>query len=70
MIGTDIDVRLVGVAKTYGDSTVLTDVDLEVGHGEFVALLGRSVTGKSTLLNRIGGSDAANQACGPLLGGR
>lgn len=68
MIGTDIDVRLVGVAKTYGDSTVLTDVDLEVGHGEFVALLGRSGTGKSTLLNLIGGLDEPTQGDVHLLG--
>jgi len=61
-------VQLVGVAKTYGDSTVLTDIDLEVAHGEFVALLGRSGTGKSTLLNLIGGLDEPTQGDVHLLG--
>lgn len=68
MTGSNSDVQLVGVAKTYGDSTVLTDVDLEVAHGEFVALLGRSGTGKSTLLNLIGGLDEPTQGDVHLLG--
>jgi ABC-type lipoprotein export system ATPase subunit len=36
---------------------VLTGVELEVGRGEFVALLGPSGTGKSTLLHILGGLD-------------
>lgn len=50
------------VTKTYEEAgvsrTVLSEVSLELGCGEFVVLLGKSGTGKSTLLNLIGGIDA------------
>jgi putative ABC transport system ATP-binding protein len=36
---------------------VLEEVDLEVGHAEFLALMGPSGSGKSTLLNILGGLD-------------
>ena len=39
----------------YGDSQVLFGVDLEVGEGEVVALLGRNGAGKSTTLKTLMG---------------
>ncbi len=36
-------------------STVLKDVDLSIGRGEYVAIIGHSGCGKSTLLNLIAG---------------
>jgi len=53
-----------GLTKTYvmgaRSLEVLRGVDVEIGHGDFVALRGASGTGKSTLLHLIGGLDAPN----------
>ena len=46
-------VRLEGVHKRFGDFEVLRGVDLEVGRGEVVCVIGPSGSGKSTLLRCI-----------------
>ena len=52
------------VSKSYREArarrVVLDDVSLAIPRGEFVAVMGRSGTGKSTLLNLISGIDVAD----------
>ena len=54
-------IRIRGLQKAYrrGDQEipVLQGIELDVGYGEFVALMGPSGSGKSTLLNLIAGID-------------
>jgi nitrate/nitrite transport system ATP-binding protein len=51
--------QIQGVAQTFktakGDFPALRDIELTVGKGEFVTLIGHSGCGKSTLLNLIAG---------------
>ncbi|MCI8633201.1 MAG: ABC transporter ATP-binding protein [Lachnospiraceae bacterium] len=51
-------VKLEGITKTYQQGKlpvpVLQAIDLEVGEGEYVAIMGPSGSGKTTLMNLIG----------------
>ncbi len=49
------EIELKHVGKTYGQVSVLKDISLEMGDGEFVVLVGPSGCGKSTLLRMIAG---------------
>jgi ABC-type polar amino acid transport system ATPase subunit len=46
-------VRLEGVKKSFGDLVVLNGIDLEVGSGEVLVVIGPSGSGKSTLLRCV-----------------
>jgi putative hydroxymethylpyrimidine transport system ATP-binding protein len=52
-----------GLTKAYGDLPVLDDVSLEVGHGEFVAVVGPSGCGKSTLFDVVAGLEPPDGGC-------
>ena len=52
--------HITGLARRYADTPVFSGVDLTLAPGEFVALLGESGVGKSTLLNCIAGLDDAD----------
>ncbi|WEG08013.1 ABC transporter ATP-binding protein [Microbacterium horticulturae] len=49
------EIRVSHMAKTFGDVSVLHDIDFDVKDGEFFTLLGPSGCGKSTTLNCIAG---------------
>ena len=49
------DIRLAGLAKSYGTVEAVKDVDLEIASGEFFTMLGPSGSGKTTTLRLIAG---------------
>lgn len=51
-------IRAEGIKKSFGDLCVLKGVDLHVGKGEVVCVLGASGAGKSTLLQILGTLDS------------
>jgi sulfonate transport system ATP-binding protein len=56
-----------GVTKRYAENTILNALDLHIPAGQFVAVVGRSGGGKSTLLRLLAGLEAPNG--GEILAG-
>ncbi|MEL0620148.1 spermidine/putrescine ABC transporter ATP-binding protein PotA [Psychrobacter proteolyticus] len=52
--------QLTGLKKTYDQTEVLKDINLDIKHGEFLTLLGPSGCGKTTLLRLIAGFEQPN----------
>src|SRR5690625_2994950 len=45
-----VHVALKDVKKSYGERSVLKNIDVDINRGEFIAIVGKSGFGKSTLL--------------------
>jgi D-xylose transport system ATP-binding protein len=54
------ELELRDISKSFGQVQALTDVDLEVRHGEVMALVGDNGAGKSTLIKTVAGIHGAD----------
>ena len=61
--------ELNNVSKSFGSSCVLMDVNLSIAKGEFVAIVGFSGAGKTTLISLIAGLLKADTGT-VMLGGQ
>jgi putative ABC transport system ATP-binding protein len=61
-----LQVRSLG--KCYGAEPVFSQIDLDVAPGQFVAIVGESGVGKSTLLNCLAGLDTVSSGTVDVLG--
>ncbi|WUN57471.1 sugar ABC transporter ATP-binding protein [Rhodococcus sp. NBC_00294] len=58
------------MSKTFGDTRVLHDVDLEIAGGEVHALVGQNGSGKSTLIKILAGFHDADPGASVFVDGR
>ena len=69
---TDNVISCVGLSNTYqlgkSEVPVLNDINLDVKHGERIAIVGASGSGKSTLLHLLGGLDTPSSGEAQILG--
>ena len=67
-VADDAALRLTGIGKSFGGATVLSNIDLAVKPGEFIALVGPSGCGKSTLLRIAAGLEHPDRGTVHLSG--
>ncbi|MBB5575652.1 ABC transporter ATP-binding protein [Rhizobium paranaense] len=63
-----LPIALTRVKKSFGKLDVLSNFNLEVPAGQFLAVVGRSGGGKSTLMRLIAGLDAPNSGAVTIAG--
>jgi putative ABC transport system ATP-binding protein len=72
-VHTGAAVSAVDISKTYGEGEAaveaLRNVSLDVGYGEFVAVMGPSGSGKSTLMHLLAGLDRPSDGVVYIEGG-
>lgn len=54
-------VSIKGLNKSFGELSVLEDINIDVGRGDFLSVIGSSGCGKSTLLRIIGGLETPSE---------
>jgi putative spermidine/putrescine transport system ATP-binding protein len=67
-LDTSHDIRLVDLAKHYGDVRAVDGVSLDIAHGEFFTMLGPSGSGKTTTLRLIAGFELPDRGRVELAG--
>ncbi len=67
-MSTEPVIRIDSLTKRFDSTTALSDVDLTVGRGEIVVLLGLSGSGKSTLLRHIDALEIPTSGSVSVLG--
>ncbi|MBQ8247682.1 MAG: ABC-F type ribosomal protection protein [Lachnospiraceae bacterium] len=60
--GNDV-LSVKGLAKSYGDRTLFSNVSFEIKRGEHIALIGQNGTGKTNILKIINGLIDADNGC-------
>ena len=67
-MNSPLTLQVKNLSKRYGDTAVFSQVTLDVAPGEFVAIVGESGVGKSTLLNCMAGLDSWDEGTVRLNG--
>jgi len=62
-----IEINITGLYKSFHDNTVLRGIDLEIGTGEIIAIVGGSGCGKTVLLNCILSQYPVDKGCISVL---
>jgi cell division transport system ATP-binding protein len=65
---SEMIVSLVGANIYQGEALILRDVNFKIGRGEFVYLVGKTGTGKSSLLKTLYGELALREGKGSVVG--
>jgi multiple sugar transport system ATP-binding protein len=63
------DIQIAGLHKRIENTAILSEIDLDIAHGEYVVVVGPSGCGKSTLLRTVAGLEEASSGT-IALGGR
>ncbi len=60
-------IKAQNIYKTYGDSEILTDIDLTIDQKEIISIVGPSGAGKTTLLQILGTLENSDKNRNPIL---